>query len=164
MGSLRKTGVWLGLAEDSEEDLDEDDYTADELPVRSRRHPAVRAAAARAAAERAAAERRLPVPVDSAPEPETEPMQIATIHARGFRDARIIGEYFRQDVPVIIDLSGLDDPDARRIVDFAAGLIFGRRGNIHRLTRGVFLLSPLGTAILTGEGQKSSGGDFFDQA
>jgi cell division inhibitor SepF len=61
-------------------------------------------------------------------------------------------------------VSGLDDPDARRIVDFAAGLIFGRRGDIHRLARGVFLLSPLGTRLLTGEGVPHTGGDIFDQS
>jgi cell division inhibitor SepF len=102
--------------------------------------------------------------VGSAEESDTEVSQIATVHARGFRDARIIGEYYRQDIPVVIDVSGLDDPDARRIVDFAAGLIFGRRGDIHRLARGVFLLSPLGTRLLTGEGPLQTGADVFDQS
>jgi cell division inhibitor SepF len=48
-------------------------------------------------------------------------------------------------------------------VDFSAGLIFGRRGDLHRLTRGVFLLSPPGVAILAGGRSQPTGGDFFDQ-
>ncbi|MGC9668365.1 cell division protein SepF [Planosporangium sp. 12N6] len=95
---------------------------------------------------------------------DNDRFEIATIHAHSFRDARIIGEYYRQDIPVVIDLSALDDSDARRIVDFAAGLIFGRRGDIHRLTRGVFLLAPAGVTILTGGRPQVAGGDFFDQS
>jgi cell division inhibitor SepF len=67
---------------------------------------------------------------------------IATVHARTFRDAQTIGEYFRQDIPVIIDLHGLDDAGAKRIVDFASGLIFGRRGDIERLASRMFLILP----------------------
>jgi cell division inhibitor SepF len=158
VGSLRKTGVWLGLAEDSYEDLgSDDDYPAADLAGRgsqwSRGHPAADVRTARRSSATV-----------GAPAADAEDFQIATIHARGFRDARTIGEYYRQDIPVIIDLSGLDEPDARRIVDFAAGLIFGRRGNIHRLARGVFLLSPPGVGIVTGEKPQLADGDFFDQS
>ncbi|NJC72376.1 cell division protein SepF [Planosporangium thailandense] len=178
MGSLRRTGAWLGLAED-DDDLDadvEDDYADGRYSAdshysddpgrpagqRYRRRPALDRRTARdprdARTPRSAPER------DSAGDAEADSFQIATIHARGFRDARTIGEYYRQDIPVVIDLSGLEDPDARRIVDFAAGLIFGRRGGIHRLARGVFLLSPLGTGILSGDRAPSTSGDFFDQS
>lgn len=159
MGSLRKSGVWLGLAEDRDEELgsDVDDYPEDDLAEhvgqRSRRRPAADVRTAR----------RSPA-AGSAPAADAEGFQIATIHAQGFRDARTIGEYYRQDIPVVIDLSGLDEPDARRIVDFAAGLIFGRRGSIHRLARGVFLLSPPGVGIVSGERSQLGNGDFFDQS
>jgi cell division inhibitor SepF len=160
VGSLRKSGVWLGLAEDRDEELDSDvdDYPADDpaghVGQRSRRRPAADVRTAR----------RSPAAAGGAPAADAEGFQIATIHARGFRDARTIGEYYRQDIPVVIDLSGLDEPDARRIVDFAAGLIFGRRGSIHRLARGVFLLSPPGVGIVTGERSQLGNGDFFDQS
>ena len=41
-----------------------------------------------------------------------------------------------------MNLSELDDGDAKRIVDFAAGLVFGLHGTIERITKAVFLLSP----------------------
>jgi cell division inhibitor SepF len=41
-----------------------------------------------------------------------------------------------------MNLSELDDADAKRIIDFAAGLVFGMRGSIERVTPKVFLLSP----------------------
>lgn len=36
----------------------------------------------------------------------------------------------------------MDDADAKRLVDFSAGLIFGLHGAIERVTSKVFLLSP----------------------
>jgi cell division inhibitor SepF len=64
------------------------------------------------------------------------------VHPRSYNDARRIGEDYREGVPVIMNLSELDDADAKRIVDFAAGLVFGLRGSIERVTNKVFLLSP----------------------
>ena len=68
--------------------------------------------------------------------------RITTSQPHHYNDARGIGEDFRNGVPVIINLNDLDDIDARRIVDFAAGLTFGLRGSIERIAPKVFLLSP----------------------
>lgn len=72
----------------------------------------------------------------------TDPMKITTLHPRTYNDARRIGEEFRSGRPVIMNLTDLDDVDAKRIVDFAAGLVFGLRGSIERVTNKVFMLSP----------------------
>jgi cell division inhibitor SepF len=90
---------------------------------------------------------------DSAPDrrPTTAPLadrrpmdisRIENIHPRSYNDARRIGEHYRDGVPVIMNLTELDDTDAKRIIDFAAGLVFGLRGSIERITNKVFLLSP----------------------
>lgn len=71
-----------------------------------------------------------------------DPMKITTLHPRSYNDARRIGEEFRSGNPVIMNLTELDDVDAKRIVDFAAGLVFGLRGSIERVTNKVFMLSP----------------------
>ena len=44
--------------------------------------------------------------------------------------------------PVIMNLSDMDDADAKRLVDFAAGWSSGCTGPIERVTSKVFLLSP----------------------
>lgn len=72
----------------------------------------------------------------------SDQMKITTLHPRSYNDARRIGEEFRSGRPVIMDLTDLDDVDAKRIVDFAAGLVFGLRGSIERVTNKVFMLSP----------------------
>ena len=68
--------------------------------------------------------------------------RITTLHPVTYNDARRIGEEFRDGTPVILNLTDMDDADARRVVDFAAGLAFGLRGTIEKVTKDVFLLSP----------------------
>lgn len=73
--------------------------------------------------------------------------RINTIHPRTYNEAKDIGESFRAGVPVIMNLSDMDDTDAKRLVDFAAGLVFGLHGTIERVTAKVFLLSPAGVEV-----------------
>ncbi|MCI9887333.1 cell division protein SepF [Micrococcales bacterium 31B] len=82
----------------------------------------------------------LPVPV--APSVGEEVNRIETVHPSTFNDVRRIGEVFREGVPVIMNLTGVEHADAVRMVDFATGLIFGTHGNITRVTERVFLLTP----------------------
>ncbi len=56
--------------------------------------------------------------------------RITTLHPRTYNEARTIGEHFREGTPVIMNLTEMVDSDAKRLVDFAAGLIFGLRGSI----------------------------------
>ena len=76
--------------------------------------------------------------------------RITTIHPRTYNDAKAIGENFREGIPVIMNLTDMSDADAKRLVDFSAGLIFGLRGSIERVTNKVFLLSPAHVEV-TGE-------------
>jgi cell division inhibitor SepF len=80
----------------------------------------------------------------------SELRRITTVHPRSYNDARVIGDAFRDGTPVIMNLSDMDDADAKRLVDFSAGLIFGLHGSIERVTNKVFLLSPEHVEI-TGE-------------
>ena len=72
----------------------------------------------------------------------SERQRIATVHPRNYADALIIGESFRAGTPVIMNLTDMDDAEARRIIDFAAGLTVGLYGSLERVTTRVFLLSP----------------------
>lgn len=89
--------------------------------------------------------------------------RIITVHPRTYNEARIIGEYFRDGVPVIMNLSDMEDVDAKRLVDFAAGLIFGLRGSIERVTSKVFLLSPHDVTVAAEDKERIAGG-FFNQS
>lgn len=89
--------------------------------------------------------------------------RIVTVHPRSFNDARTIGEHFRDGVPVIMNLTQMENADAKRLVDFAAGLILGLRGNIERVTSKVFLLSPQNVTV-TAEDKERIAGGFFNQS
>jgi len=89
--------------------------------------------------------------------------RITTVHPRTYNEARVIGEHFRDGVPVIMNLSDMEDVDAKRLVDFAAGLIFGLRGSIERVTSKVFLLSPHDVTVAAEDKERIAGG-FFNQS
>jgi cell division inhibitor SepF len=104
------------------------------------------------------------------PQPQPRPVeeeqryQITTLHPTTYREARTIGEHFRDGVPVIINLTEMDEGDARRLVDFAAGLAFGLRGTIERVTNRVFLLSPANVQVTAEDKAKIAEGGFFNQS
>jgi cell division inhibitor SepF len=68
--------------------------------------------------------------------------RIVTLHPTSFAEARTIGEHYRDGTPVIINLTEMDDADAKRLVDFSAGLAFALRGAMDKVTNKVFLISP----------------------
>ncbi|HLU59016.1 MAG TPA: cell division protein SepF [Pseudonocardia sp.] len=68
--------------------------------------------------------------------------RITTLQPRSYRDARTIGERYRSGVPVIMNLTELDAAEAKRLVDFAAGLVFALHGGFDKVTNRVFLLTP----------------------
>jgi cell division inhibitor SepF len=90
-------------------------------------------------------------------------IQIAIVRPRNFRDAVTIGEYYRQEIPVIINLEDMDSAEARRIIDFVSGLILGLCGDIERFSRHAFLIVPPDAAILTAHVALTDEG-FFNQA
>lgn len=90
-------------------------------------------------------------------------IQIAIVRPRTFRDAATVGEYFRQDIPVLIDLENMSNAEAWRIIDFISGLILGLCGDIERVSRRTFLIVPAGATILTKHKSLTEEG-FFNQA
>ena len=78
--------------------------------------------------------------------------EILTVHPRQYNDAKPIAEAFRDGTPVIINLSQMTDGDARRLIDFSAGLTQGLEGRIERVTTKVYLLTPEHIAVSGGRG------------
>ncbi len=68
--------------------------------------------------------------------------RITTIHPKSYDDAQMVGRALRDGIPVVLNLTGVTESVAYRIVDFSAGVVFGVRGSIERVTPRVFLLSP----------------------
>lgn len=68
--------------------------------------------------------------------------RITTIHPKSYEDAQMVGRAIRDGVPVVLNLTGVPEAVAYRIVDFSAGVVFGVHGSMERVTPRVFLLSP----------------------
>jgi cell division inhibitor SepF len=103
------------------------------------------------------------------PQPAVTPQvadltRITTLHPRTYNEARTIGEHFREGTPVIMNLTEMVDSDAKRLVDFAAGLVFGLRGSIDRVTNRVFLLSPASIEVTAEDKARIAERGFFNQS
>lgn len=176
---LKRAAAWLGLVTDDRY-ADYDDDT--ELTEGISREELVgqgaglhgqapgNANAARPTGSHAAnvtpleSKRQAPSPTSPTLSPRAADLsRIVTVHPRTYNEARTIGEHFRDGVPVIMNLSEMEDVDAKRLVDFAAGLIFGLRGTIERVTSKVFLLSPQNVNV-TAEDKERIAGGFFNQS
>lgn len=168
-GALRKTMVYLGLAEDDEryEAWDVEDEAGDEAEDDSaeenyveQRRPEPREQERRAAV----------TPIGRAhiarvvPQPAADLHRITTIHPRTYNEAKVIGEAFRSGTPVIMNLGDMADADAKRLVDFAAGLVFGLHGAIEKVTSKVFLLSPSHVEVAPAEKPHVPERTFFNQS
>ncbi|KHL19142.1 cell division inhibitor SepF [Mumia flava] len=158
-GAMRKMGEYLGLVEQVDEFDDYDDDYAEQDSSRRSARPAPRESEVRTVAR--LDERRRPTPV---PAPVAEFSRIVTLHPRTYNEARTIGEQFREGIPVIMNLTEMDDDDAKRLVDFAAGLIFAVHGTIERVTNKVFLLSPPNVTVTAEDRQRLVQGGFFNQS
>lgn len=165
-GAMRRIGEYLGLLEDTGYDDYDDELVDETRPARasgaeprSVRQPRV----APSASVADISERRRPTPVQSAPM-VAELSRITTLTPRTYNEARAIGEEYREGTPVIMNLSEMDDADAKRLVDFAAGLIFATRGSIERVTNKVFLLSPPNVSVAAEDKQRIADAGFFNQS
>lgn len=161
MSAMRKMAAYLGLVDGETENYElveeyaeyEEQYTqaaplrpVADVPTTSYAAPSTPVAPARATASAA------------------DYYRITTLHPRTYNDARRIGEEFRNGTPVIMNLGDMDEADARRIVDFSAGLAFGLHGSIERVAKGVFLISPANVDIGAAARAQLREDPFFNQS
>jgi cell division inhibitor SepF len=179
-GAMRKMGVYLGLVEEDDGYGDPDphdrggrtEYAAE--PRAARASEVVRTGAREWPSEYESnggnghRGERVDYTEYSEPaqfaEPDRSSYRITTLHPRTYNEARTIGEHFRAGTPVIMNLSEMDDSDAKRLVDFAAGLTFGLHGRIERVTAKVFLLSPHNVTVTAQDKARIADGAFFNQS
>ena len=174
-GAMRKAMVYLGLVEEDDryeydqyDDYDGDGYDSDHHDTGRGAHRAAGASALRD--ERHGSVATLPTHGGHGADRRSSlsasrPFdRITTIHPRTYNEAKQIGESFRESTPVIMNLSDMDDSDAKRLVDFAAGLVFGLRGTIERVTNKVFLLSPADVTVTAEDKARMAESGFFNQS
>ncbi len=144
MSFWRKTMVYLGLVDDEEFD-DYEEQPADEAPAQTpyKTEPNVRKLHPREV------RRDIVAPVNAPAGGPVRPVgggglknAMHIIDPKGFGDAEQIGEKYRQNIPVLMNLQYVDTDLAKRLIDFASGLTYGLGGSIQRAADKVFLLVP----------------------
>ena len=171
-GTMHKMAVYLGLVEDDPRYDDgydsyeeyEDEYGEPAEPAEpeaDRPVPRARSEFVMDPAPPAAPRSSTHVP---GPTHATDLARITTLHPRTYNEARTIGEHFREGIPVIMNLTEMVDSDAKRLVDFAAGLIFGLHGSIDRVTNRVFLLCPANVEVTAEDKARIAERGFFNQS
>lgn len=87
------------------------------------------------------------------PEPEPAPQPYAAtivpVDLRSYTEATLIGDPFRDGDAVVFDLNRMERAEAKRIIDFAAGLCFALRGKMKKLDQMVFAVVPENAAVST---------------
>lgn len=172
IGGRRRVGVRGGYQDEAAADEGFDDHGHRDAPRRETGHrsdeyrevkPSRRQwtpeAAARTAAERESVS-RLRAVTDTGSHFNLS--KITTLHPRSYSEARTIGEQYRDGTPVIMNLTEMDEADAKRLVDFAAGLAFAMRGSIEKVTNRVFLLSPPNVDVAAEDKRRLAEGAFFN--
>lgn len=185
VSGLRKAMIRMGLADSDEvyeQELIEEDRTTSSIPVEENPKPT---------ASEPVPEPVKPVESQPSPGPRAVPDEdddyrapvtpikrvvpsreesaevhkLRTIHPRSYNDAKLIGEAIRSGIPVIINVTDMSESEAKRLVDFSAGLAFGLHGSIERVTNKVFLLTPTNVEnVVEGHSATAQDEDFFDQA
>lgn len=87
-------------------------------------------------------------PAAARPRPSVvRPLSVASakphvVAPASFTDAQEVADEFKRNVPVIVNLQGVERDLMRRIIDFSSGLCYGLSGQMERVANHVYLLTP----------------------
>lgn len=126
-GVFRRALIYLGLVEDDE--FEEMLEYEEGQPVAVEPQPS----------RRAHREEARVAPIQPVP---SKQVRMHMVEPKSFNDAEQIGQKFKSDIPVIVNLQQADPELAKRLIDFSSGLTYGLEGGIQRVAEKVFLLSP----------------------
>lgn len=159
-GVWRKTMKYLGLVEDEEfDDVEGADTDADDRMRRG-------GAGSESPFRRLRTDAPAPDSADAIIRTIPRSRPSGSIHRaepKRFNDARDLGERYKDGVPVIMNLQGAEDSIARRLVDFASGLVFAHDGKIELVASRVYLLTPANVEVSAEERERLKDSGFFNQ-
>jgi cell division inhibitor SepF len=156
----RKTMRYLGLVEEDEYD---DVDSPDEAPAGQVGPDRALRRTARPGQPVAVAVDEPEAIIRTIPQSRSTASMIHRAEPRRFNEAREVGERFKEGIPVIMNLQETDDAIARRLVDFASGLVFARDGKIELVANRVYLLTPEDVEVSAEERERLREGGFYNQ-
>jgi cell division inhibitor SepF len=91
-------------------------------------------------------------------------VRVHLVLPRSFNDAQQVADRFKQSIPVILNLQGVDTDLSKRLVDFASGLTYALDGGMQRIADKVFMLTPRNVEISAEERARLIEKGFFNQS
>jgi cell division inhibitor SepF len=177
--SFRKVAVYFGLAEDRDYyDEDEDPRTSEREPEpRYEERPNVRRLQSRRRRDEiddifgddSPSERRTTQlrPVGGTASRSANGRGEVRVHLvvpKSFNDAQDVADKFKDAIPVIINLQGVDSALSVRFVDFVSGLTYALDGGMQRIAERVFLLTPRNVEVSAEQRAELIEKGFFNQS
>ena len=177
--TLRKVGVYFGLAEDRDDYYEDDEPEVREpaereLETRYQERPNVRRLSSRRRrdeiddifADESPSDRRTTQlrPVGGRANGRAE-VRVHLVIPKSFNDAQDVADKFKDAIPVILNLQGADSDLSKRLIDFASGLTYALDGGMQRIADKVFLLTPRNVEVSAEQrAALLERGGFFNQA
>jgi cell division inhibitor SepF len=169
--SWHRALVYFGLAEEYHDDYEEEVPYEQETADRYRERPNVRRLSARRRRDDfddifAEDEPRGGRPT-TALRPVTRTNGDVRVHLvipKSFNDAQQIADKFKDSIPVILNLQGVDTELSKRLIDFASGLTYALDGGMQRIADKVFMLTPHNVEISAEERARLIEKGFFNQS
>ncbi len=173
--SWHRALVYFGLAEERDPYVDEDEpYEPEaELEDRYRERPNVR----RLGSRRRRDEFDDIFADDDAPARPTGQLRsvrpggngrgdvrVHLVIPKSFNDAQQIADKFKESIPVVLNLQGIDTDLSKRLIDFASGLTYALDGGMQRIADKVFMLTPRNVEISAEERAELIEKGFFNQS
>jgi cell division inhibitor SepF len=93
-----------------------------------------------------------------------ESSRVHLVIPKSFNDAQDIADKFKDQIPVIVNLQGIDRDLSKRLVDFASGLTYALDGGMQQIAEKVFLLTPRNVEVSAEERARLIEKGFFNQS
>jgi cell division inhibitor SepF len=83
-----------------------------------------------------------------------ESVKVHVVAPTRFGDAQEIGDHFKENQPVVVNLQSGDRELSRRMIDFCSGVTYALGGAMDKIADQVFLLTPLNVEVSADEKRK----------
>jgi len=91
-------------------------------------------------------------------------VRVHLVIPKSFNDAQQVADKFKDQIPVVLNLQGIDTDLSKRIIDFASGLTYALDGGMQRIADKVFMLTPRNVEISAEERAELIEKGFFNQS
>ena len=143
---FKRTLSFLGLAEEDSPDIDGNDYNQKDIHVQKDDYDEDESSRRNLGSLRTS--RKL-ISLENLKESKKSRVAIAEPHE--FEEVQMIGDDFKENIPVIINLQNTNQDLSKRIIDFCSGLTYALGGSIKKVADRVFLITPQNTLVTSNE-------------